>query len=42
VAAALAHYEAAHRTATTPSTPGASRRSRWGTAGRQGAMRGGS
>jgi acetyl-CoA carboxylase biotin carboxylase subunit len=42
IAAALAHYERANRTAAGPLSPNASRRSRWGSAGRHGAMRGGS
>jgi acetyl-CoA carboxylase biotin carboxylase subunit len=42
IAAALAHHERAGRTAAGPAAPGASRRSRWGAAGRQGAMREGS
>ena len=43
IAAALAHHERANRTAAAgPASPGSSRRSRWGTAGRHGAMRGGS
>ncbi|HEX6861852.1 MAG TPA: acetyl-CoA carboxylase biotin carboxylase subunit [Thermoanaerobaculia bacterium] len=43
LAAALAHYERAHQTATAgPAHSGASRRNRWGTAGRAGALRGGS
>ena len=41
IAAALAHFERAHRTAAGPSFPSASGRSRWGSAGRQEAMRGG-
>jgi len=41
IAAALAHFERAHRTAAGPSSPSASGRSRWGSAGRQEAMRGG-
>jgi acetyl/propionyl-CoA carboxylase alpha subunit len=44
IAAALAHHERAHRTAAGPaaSAPATSRRSRWGTAGRHGSLRGGS
>ncbi|HSF42254.1 MAG TPA: ATP-grasp domain-containing protein, partial [Thermoanaerobaculia bacterium] len=43
LAAALAHFERAHQTATAgPSTAAASRRTRWGGAGRTGALRGGS
>jgi acetyl-CoA carboxylase biotin carboxylase subunit len=42
IAAALAHHESASRTAAGPDAPAASRRSRWGSAGRHGAMRGGS
>jgi acetyl-CoA carboxylase, biotin carboxylase subunit len=42
IAAALAHYERAQRTAAGPASPAASGRSRWGVAGRTGAMRGGS
>jgi len=41
IAAALAHYERAHETAVGPSSPSASRRSRWGATGRQNGMRGG-
>ncbi len=41
IAAALAHYERA-QAQVGPSSPAASRRSRWGAAGRHGAMRGGS
>ncbi len=42
IAAALAHYERANRTAAGPASPATSRRSRWGAAGRQGGLRGGS
>ncbi len=43
IAAALAHHERANRTAAAgPVTPGASRRSRWGAAGRRSSLRGGS
>jgi len=42
IAAALAHYERANQAVAHPATPGTSRRSRWGAAGRHGAMRGGS
>jgi acetyl-CoA carboxylase biotin carboxylase subunit len=42
IAAALAHYEQAHRqSAVGPASPAASLRSRWGAAGRRGSMRGG-
>jgi acetyl-CoA carboxylase biotin carboxylase subunit len=42
IAAAIAHYEQAHRqTATGPASPAAARSSRWGSAGRAGALRGG-
>jgi acetyl-CoA carboxylase biotin carboxylase subunit len=42
IAAAIAHYEQAHRqTATGPASPAPSRASRWGSAGRAGALRGG-
>ena len=42
VAAALAHYERAQRTVTSPAAGNEPRRSRWGQAARQGTMRGGS
>jgi acetyl-CoA carboxylase, biotin carboxylase subunit len=42
IAAALAHYERAHQTAAGPAPGTGSRRSRWGAAGRQGGLRGGS
>jgi acetyl-CoA carboxylase, biotin carboxylase subunit len=42
IAAALAHHERAHQTAAGATSPSACRRSRWGDAGRLGAMRGGS
>jgi acetyl-CoA carboxylase biotin carboxylase subunit len=42
IAAALAHHERAHQTAAGPAPGTASRRSRWGAAGRQGSLRGGS
>jgi acetyl/propionyl-CoA carboxylase alpha subunit len=43
IAAALAHHERANRTAAAgTASPNASRRSRWGSAGRREAMRGGS
>ncbi|HSK75744.1 MAG TPA: acetyl-CoA carboxylase biotin carboxylase subunit [Thermoanaerobaculia bacterium] len=43
LAAALAHFERAHQAATAgPATAAASRRTRWGGAGRAGALRGGS
>jgi acetyl-CoA carboxylase biotin carboxylase subunit len=42
IAAALAHFEHAHRSATAgPAAAAASRRTRWGLAGRAGALRGG-
>ncbi|HTG35213.1 MAG TPA: acetyl-CoA carboxylase biotin carboxylase subunit [Thermoanaerobaculia bacterium] len=42
IAAALAHYEQAHRQgAAGPASPAGSLRSRWGTAGRRGSLRGG-
>jgi acetyl-CoA carboxylase biotin carboxylase subunit len=42
IAAALAHHARANRTAAAgPASPGSSRRSRWGTAGRHGSLRGG-
>jgi acetyl/propionyl-CoA carboxylase alpha subunit len=42
IAAALAHYERANLTAAGSPSANASRRSRWGAAGRHGAVRGGS
>ncbi len=39
LAAAIAHCERASRTAATPPAPGGSRRSRWGSAARQGNLR---
>src|SRR5207253_9499701 len=42
IAAALAHHEQAHRQTATGPAPATSLRSRWGSAGRRNAVRGGS
>jgi acetyl-CoA carboxylase, biotin carboxylase subunit len=42
IAAALAHHQRSHQTAAGPAAAGTSRRSRWGAAGRQDGLRGGS